>query len=164
MPCETGCDCTKVNRYIKDAGFKGEVQYFAPHQRSRGQINMSMEMDYVFSHGWYTNIGILVNSRGLNQPVDDWNSIRFQLTPQNLMPTKWNAVVTIGKEFTPLLQANVSMIYSPGTNLMILLPSVKYSLASNLDFDLIWQSFYAEESNRFEGISHRGFIRVKWSF
>ena len=80
------------------------------------------------------------------------------------MPTKWNIAFTLSKEITPLFSSTLSVIYSPGTNLMIVLPSIKYNLAPNLDFDLVWQSFYAEQNNDFEGVTHRGFLRMKWNF
>ena len=80
------------------------------------------------------------------------------------MPTEWNAVLTIAKELNPLFSANLSCIYAPGTNLIVLLPSVKYNLATNCDVDLVWQSFFAEQQNDLSGVAHRGFIRIKWSF
>ena len=149
---------------IKEAGFKGEIEYFAPHEDTVAQLNLSAEIDYLFKKAWYGDIGFLFNSSGINQPVDNWSLVNFQLSPQSLMPTKWNAVVTIAKEFTPLLSANLSCIYSPGTNLVILLPSIKYNLATNCDVDFIWQSFFAEQQSELAGVAHRGFIRVKWSF
>jgi hypothetical protein len=149
---------------IKDAGFKGEVQYFAPRGDTTAQINSTLETDYVFEKGWYMNVGFLYNSNGVTKPVDNWNFVTFRLSPQSLMPTQWNSVITIGKEFTPLLSGNLSCIYAPGTNLMILLPSIKYNIASNVDIDFIWQSFFAEQFGQFDGISHRCFIRAKWNF
>jgi hypothetical protein len=149
---------------IKDAGFKGEVQYFIAGKDSDDHLNMTLEGDYMFKKGWYVNMGLLFNNQGLNQPINYWNSLDLKLSPENLMPTKWNVIVTTSKELTPLLSANMSMLYAPGTNLAILFPSVQYNLATNLDVNLIWQSFFAELSNRFEAVNHRCFLRIKWSF
>lgn len=149
---------------IRDAGFKGELQYFAPHQDTTSQVNLTMEVDYLLEKGWYVNGGFLFNSIGINEPINYLGELNFQLTPQSLMPTKWNTVFIVGKEFTPLLSANLTTIYSPGTNLLIILPSFKYNLATNLDFDIIWQSFYAEQNENFAGVLHRSFIRLKWNF
>jgi hypothetical protein len=77
------------------------------------------------------------------------------------MPKKWNFIVTTAKEFTPLLSGNMSVLYAPGTQLVILLPSIKYYLVTNFEADLIWQSFFAEPNKRFEAVSHRGFLRLK---
>lgn len=149
---------------IRDAGFKGELQYFAGRPDTAAQINVTLESDYVFENAWYLNLGLLVSSAGIDEPINDWNLVNFKLSPQQLMPTKWNIAFTLSKEFTPLLSGTISTIYSPGTNLMILLPSLKYNLAPNLDFDLVWQSFYAEQNNDFESVTHRGFLRMKWNF
>ena len=80
------------------------------------------------------------------------------------MPTKWNMIATASKEITPLLLVNTSVLYTPGANLMILLPSLRYDLATNLTADLIGQSFFAEQQGRFRSISTRCFLRLKWSF
>jgi hypothetical protein len=47
---------------------------------------------------------------------------------------------------------------------MIVLPGFKFNMATNIDFDLIWQSFFAEQNDGFESVTHRGFLRVKWNF
>jgi hypothetical protein len=149
---------------IKDAGFKGEVQYFFRDKDSADHLNISLESDYMFEKGWYLNLGLLFNNSGLYKPVSDWNKINLQFSPENLMPTKWNFIVTSAKEFSPLMSANMSVLFAPGTQLMILLPSFKYNLAANLDVDLIWQSFFAAINENFEAVNHRVFLRMKWSF
>jgi hypothetical protein len=150
--------------YIKDAGFKGEVQYFFGSKDSSDHFNMSFEGDYMFKKGWYLNMGLLFNNHGLYKPVTDWNTINLKFSPENLMPTKWNIIVTTAKEITPLLSANISMLYAPGTNLLILLPSFQYNMATNLDVNLVWQSFLTQIDNNFEAVNHHCFLRMKWSF
>lgn len=149
---------------IKDAGFKGEAQYFFRSKDSADHFNMLLEADYMFKKGWYINAGLLFNSHGLSKPVSNWNAINLKLSPENLMPTKWNIIVTTAKEFTPLLSANMSVLYAPGTNLVIIFPSLQYNITTNLDVSLIWQSFLAEMNNDFEAVNNRFFLRTKWSF
>lgn len=149
---------------IKDAGFKGEVQYFFRDRYSSGHGNLTLEGDYMFKKGWYLSVGLLFNNNGLYRPLSNWESINLKLSPENLMPTRWNFMVTTAKEITPLFSATTSVLYAQGTNLIILLPSIKYNLASNLDADIIWQSFFAELDKKFEAANHRGFLRIKWSF
>ncbi len=150
--------------YIKDAGFKGEVQYFFRTRDSTDHLNLVMESDYMFNKGWYVSAGFLFNNLGLTNPVADWDSINLKLSPENLMPTKWNLIVSSSREFTPLISAQISVLYAPGTNLVILLPSFQYNMATNLDINLVWQSFFTETINRFEAVNHRCFLRMKWSF
>ena len=80
------------------------------------------------------------------------------------MPTKWNFVINTAKEINPLLTANLGLLYAPGTKLFILIPSFKYNMATNLDLDLLGQSFFAEINDNFQANNHRFFLRFKWSF
>ncbi|NLR58166.1 hypothetical protein HGH93_08660 [Chitinophaga polysaccharea] len=149
---------------IKDVGFKGEAQYFFAGKDSLAHLNVALEGDYMFKKGWYLNLGILFNNRGLNKPVSNWSNLDFVLSPENLMPTKWNLIVTGAREITPLLSVNVTVLYSPGTNLTIFYPSIQYNIATNLDVNFVWQSFYAGQDHGFEAVNHRAFVRLKWNF
>lgn len=149
---------------IKDAGFKGEVQYFFKNPESGNHLNIALEGDYMFKKGWYLNTGILLNTNGLDKPVSAWEAVNLRISPEQLMPTKWNMIVTSSKEINPLFTATASALYAPGTNLLIFLPSLQYSLVENLDLSLYWQSFFAEVNNHFPSASHRCFLRLKWSF
>jgi len=149
---------------IGNAGFKGELQYFIKSDSITSLLNIVVEGDYVFDGGWYVSVGGLLNNRGLDQPITFWNDAQLELTPRNLMPTKWNVISTVAKEITPLFTANTSFIYSPQTNLLIVLPSLQYNISTNVDINLVWQSFFAEMPEGFEGISHRVYLRFKWNF
>lgn len=148
---------------IGDAGFKGEVMWFAPNDTG-GQVNAVVEADYVFQNSWYGNLGVLLNSGGLNRPAEDWRQLAFELSPRNLLPVKWALAFTAGKEFNPLFSGSFTTVYAPGTNVLILFPSLKYSLATNLDVDLVWQSFFAETRHHFDDQAHQAFLRIKWSY
>lgn len=146
------------------AGFKGEIQYFFGSKNSAGHFNMAIEGDYLFKKGWYMNFSFLFNNHGLNQPVTDWNTINLKLLPENLIPTKWNLVITSAKEFSPLLSANMSVLYAPGTNLLIIFPSLQYNIATNLDINIVWQSFFVQLAESLQAVNHRSFLRLKWNF
>jgi hypothetical protein len=149
---------------ISNAGFKGEMQYFLLHQEVIDQLNVSVEADYIFSSGWYISAGGLYNSRGLDEPIGQWSVTSLELSPRNPMPTKWNLVSSVSKQITPLFTASLGMVYAPKTNFLILLPGLQYNLATNLDINLFWQSFFAEQHTSFEALNHRVFLRFKLSF
>jgi len=148
---------------IGDAGFKGETQIFSKTSREDFQINFSLESDYVFKNGWYLNSSFLFNNNGVDKKIVDPMQVNLNFSPTVLMPTKWNFIIAAGKELTPLLSANLSVLFAPGTDLLLLLPGLKYSLSENLYVDLIWQSFFAN-INQFEALNHRWFIRLKYNF
>ena len=148
---------------IGDAGFKGETQFFTKTSAEKFQINVTVESDYVFESGWYINGSFLFNNNGLYSKILNPLQLNFNFSPANLMPTKWNFIIATGKEITPLFSANISFLYAPGTNLLLILPGFKYSLGENLNVDLVWQSFYAS-LDQFEALNHRGFLRLKYNF
>ena len=149
---------------IKDAGFKGEAQYFFHDNSFSNHMNLSLEWDYMFKEGWYLNFGFLYNNKGISTPINSSTSFNFNISPENLMPTKRNFVLTGAKAITPLLSVNMGLLYAPGTHLVLLLPSIKYNLTTNVEVDIFWQSFFTELNNKMEAISHRGFLRTKWNF
>ena len=149
---------------LGNAGLKGEVQYFLRGKDSVNRINATVEADYIFKSGWYINASVLYVRQGLNHPVDNWNQIDLKLSPKNLMPTQWNFIFTVLNDVTPLLNVNMSMLFAPGTDLLILYPSFNYNIATNLDINLVWQSFFATIRNQFQATNHQAFLRLKWSF
>jgi len=148
---------------IGNAGFKGEIQFFTKTNAEQFKLNVTIESDYVFESGWYINGSLLFNNNGLYNKILNPLQLSFNFSPANLMPTKWNFILATGKEITPLFSANLSVLYAPGTNLLLILPGLKYSLGENLNVDLVWQSFYAS-LNKFEALNHRGFLRLKYNF
>lgn len=150
---------------IKDAGFKGEAQIFIPPVDSSTHLNITMESDYMFKKGWYLNIAFLFANYGLDKPIENLqNVVNIQFSPLHLMPTKYNFAITIAKQFTPLFKGTISTIYAPGTNLLILYPTLQYNIATDWDVSLIWQSFFSQMENNYLSLSQSGYLRFKWSF
>lgn len=148
---------------IGEAGFKGEVQYYLPASGQSGLFNSSIEIDYAFKKGWYVNGGLLFNSGGTSTATG-WETLKFDFSPKYLMPTRWNMIATTAKAFTPRFSLTTSLLYAPGSNLLLILPALKYNLADDLDADLIGQSFFYGNKQSFEARQHRLTLRLKWNF
>jgi hypothetical protein len=146
-----------------DAGFKGEAQFYSPDPAGRYQFNLCLEGDYVPAGSWYLNGSFLYNHLGMNSPLSNTGDLNFVFTPASLMPTRYNLIATARKEINPLFSASFSLLFAPGTNLLLALPGLRYNLSDNLDADLIWQSFFVE-TDTFKALNHRCFIRFKYSF
>lgn len=149
---------------IRETGFKGELQYFLRKNKTDHQLNASIEADHVFSKGWYLNAGVFLNSAGTTTSGEMLQVTNFQFSPRNLMPTRWNSSITVSKELSPLVGVNTTIVYSPDTNLTMLLPSITYSATDNLDISFVWQSFFIDQQSSFDDLSHRCFLRLKWSY
>lgn len=146
---------------VKSAGFKGEAQYFA---QNGGLFNVALETDYMFKNGWYANIGVLFNDHGTTDRLPLSMVGTLIQSPESLMPTKWTLIGSTAKEFSPLLSFRTSIVFSPGTNLFIFYPSLKYSVMPDFDVDLVLQSFFLRQSSAFENLNNSVFVKASWSF
>lgn len=149
---------------IRETGFKGELQYYFSRGGYAEHVNLTAEADHVFEKGWYLSAGFLMNNLGLDKSPVLWDAASLEITPRNLMPTKWNTLLTVGKEINPLISVTTTTIYAPGTNLLLLLPTVSFSMTDNVGVSLVWQSFFSEGVQGFDDLSHRAFLRIKWNF
>jgi len=70
----------------------------------------------------------------------------------------------IKKAFTPVRSLNVSVIYSPEKNSLILFPSWAWNVAQNFDLDITAQAFFAKGLNRYQSQGNAIYVRGKWSF
>ncbi|MFN5335221.1 MAG: hypothetical protein ACK5BV_08550 [Bacteroidota bacterium] len=146
---------------IRRAGWKSEWQYF--QQNEAHIFNISSEVDYSFKNKWYVKAGILYNSMGLAKKIQNRDQLQFKMTPLQQMPGAWNLELLGRKEFSPIINANIMMIYSPFTNIVILIPACSINMAENWDADIILQHFFVEEKE-WNALQHNGFLRIKWSF
>lgn len=147
---------------IGDIGFKGEGQYFFPGNTDTSHFNFSAECDYMLKSSWYLKGGFLFNRSGAHRPFESPADVYLNIAPENLMPTQWNLLVYASREISPLSSASIGIVYAPGARFLILLPSVRYNLATNLDAELIWQAFRLETPVG-TTVNHLGFLRLKWS-
>lgn len=149
---------------IGETGFKGELQYFSSARNKEKIVNLSTEFDYITTNGWYLQCGLLFNQKGIVSPPQSWSTLSFQNKPDNLMPTRWNILTGLSKEISPIINGRFTMVYSPKNNLIVFFPSINFSLLSNLDLNIFWQTFLASSSGKISPVNHGGFIRARWSF
>ena len=149
---------------IGGMGFKGEMQAFRKKIGKGFTINSSVELDYMTKNGWYIFTSILYNEQGITKPLNDWSALSFKNSPENLMPTRLNAMGGWSKEFTPIINGRFSVVYAPLTNLLIMIPSLSYGIATNIDIDFFAQSIMAPAKGSYKSIAHTLFVRGKWSF
>jgi hypothetical protein len=153
---------------LGEAGFKGETSWFQPvsdGSDTSAVIAITTQVDYMFKGDWYLNGALLFNSAGQSNAVNIEQMRSFRLSPKNLMPGKYTVAVQAQKGISPILNIGGSVIYSPEINLLLLLPSIGYSVSDNWGIDLIGQLFFAENnSGDFDNLGNLGFLRIKWSY
>ena len=150
---------------LKNAGFKGEVSYFVPYEvylSSQNVLSASVSLDYAFKKGLYINGSFLYNSNANDTSGNLGNLVYADVTAKNLMPFEFSGFLQLAKEFSPIISATASFIYSPTNQSLILIPSLKYSIANNWELDYTGQSFF--ELDNFETIGNSRYLRLRWSF
>ena len=150
--------------YWKEFGWKGEVQYFIPFDEVKGIFNLDFELDRIFPNNWYGAAGLLFNQSGVIRNMGLLDMRTLSISPRLLMPSRWNTLVLINKEFTPLVSGVVNLIWSPGTDLIFFLPGLKVNLTRETDLDIIGQSFLIGDGTRVREMGHRLMVRIKWNF
>lgn len=150
---------------LKNAGFKGEVSYFVPYETyadSENVLSASVSVDYGFKKGLYVNGSVLYNSYAEDTTDITASLLNTNLSAKNLMPYKFSGFLQLAKAFTPIVSATASVIYSPTNQSVIVMPNIKYSLATNWEIDATSQSFFEFEDYRTLG--NTLFVRLRWSF
>ncbi|WP_281542220.1 hypothetical protein [Maribacter aestuarii] len=150
---------------MKDAGFKGEFSYFVPYKDtddSQNVLSASFSTDYGFENGLYINGSLLYNSVEDNFSGGVENLKFLNISAKNLMPFEFSSFLQLSKEFSPIFSATTSFIYSPTNHSVILIPSFKYSIATNWELDFTGQSFF--EFGRYQSLGNSFFARLRWSF
>lgn len=152
---------------IGDAGFKGEVTWFQPRTTfldTTGALSLTLGGDYSFSGGWYVGGSFLYTSSGSNDASALEQLAGQQLSAKMLMPFKYSTLVQVAKQVTPLFTANMSLIYCPGADALIVFPVLTYSVSDNWEANLVVQSFFAPEDDTFRNRGNALLFRLKWGF
>ncbi|MBC8755023.1 hypothetical protein H2O64_10095 [Kordia sp. YSTF-M3] len=150
---------------LKNVGFKGEVSYFVPYEayfNSQNVLSASVSVDYGFKKGVYINGSVLYNGSANDSFGNIGSLLLVNLSAKNLMPYKYSGFLQLAKEFTPILKAAMSTIYSPTKHSVIIIPSVDYSIATNWELNFTGQSFF--EFQDYQTLGNSFFIRLRWSF
>ena len=165
---------------ILDAGFRGEVLVSqAPSQpdtnlvyQQIGEASLSswekpiisaaLSGDYTFPNTFYIHTEILYNNNGKTS-----NTLLFQEEALSLGMVS-AARLSIYQEFaydiTPLLRGTVFGIYNPNDKSYIIVPSLSYSVITNLDLYFVAFFFVGAQLTEFGDYGTTIYARIKYSF
>jgi hypothetical protein len=152
---------------IKNAGFKGEWSYFHPQKNwsdSTGTFSVSIMSDKTFKNNWYASLGALYNSHPSNMLMAGSGIFGTNLSPKLLFPFRYNFMASVMKSFSPITSLNVSVIYSPEQNTLILFPSFSWNISSAFDLSFTAQTFFTEFNTEYKNLGNAMFLRGRWSF
>ena len=154
---------------LKNAGFKGEATYFQPKESitdTNGVLSTSATFDYSFKSGLYINTSILFNSSGSNQTTGSGNPFQTfigTISSKNLMPSKLTYFTQISGALNPNLMSSLSVFYMQGLNVLLVMPSVSYTLQENWELMLLGQSAFGGSSG-LNGLGTGMYLRLMYSY
>jgi hypothetical protein len=147
-------------------GLRGECSYFHPKENFKdtsSALLISMGYDYTFANSFMLQTEVLYNSLGDEDKSFNLNEFYFMdLSAKTLSLTRWSFMAMMSYPITPLFNASLSAMYSPNDNSFYIGPNLTYSMAENLDFSFVSQSFFSDASQGGKG--HFIFLRLKKSF
>lgn len=152
---------------IGEAGFKGEASWFQPRQHiwdTTGTLSFTIDGAYSFENGWYIGGAFLYSSASRNDAAALDQLATQQLSAKMLMPFRYSTLAQVVKQFNPLFSTNLSVIYCPGPDALIIFPVCAYSLSDNWDLNLVAQSIFIPENNKFKNRGNALILRIKWGF
>jgi len=152
---------------VGQAGVKGEISVFQPIDSTAGvtSVSATAEVNMLFGGSWFCSGGLLINSNGFGGRANLFQLAQTNLAADNLMPGKLSFLASVSHPFTPLLQASLAAVYSPNGHLIILVPTMAWSVAENWDIDLTGQLFWLENNaGNLDNLGNGIFLRVRWSF
>ena len=149
---------------IKDAGFKGEVSYFASNKPDSAAVAASLSVDYAFKNGIYELVSGLYNSLGKDSLINITQLTSSTLSAKNIFPFRYTLFAEVSYSFTPILKASLGGMYSLSGNSLIILPTITYSIADNWVLDLIGQSFYSQQNGGYHPLGNSIYLRLKFGF
>lgn len=155
---------------LKNAGLKGEASYFHPRDDfadTTGVLTGTFTVDYTFSKGWYGSVALLYVSDGTTDELSSGGTVNLlggDISVKRLMPTKYTAMVMASKSLNPATSLSLLSMYAPGTNLLVLFPTLTYSIKENWDADFVLQSSFMEVQQEMIHGGSAAFLRIKRSF
>ena len=166
---------------ILTAGFRGEITYsqnptqnktydsiyvpFAENAISANKDNVLsfvLSGDYTFPNSFYIHTEILFNSNGKTKNIGLFNNEANQLGM--LSASKWSVYQEFSYDISPLMRGSVFAILNPNDNSYVVVPTITYSVITNLDLYLIGLFFNGGPLTEYGDAGYSYYARLKYSF
>ncbi len=166
---------------IADAGFRGEMILAQKNDKTSAydhlytavnQISLSAEEkmifsfalsgDYTFPNSFYTHTEILYYNIGKSDKTKLYAQEARDLGM--LSASRWSLFQEFAYNISPLLRVSVFGIINPDDKSNVVVPSINYSVITNLDLFLIALIFNGEMLTQYGDNGTYVFARLKYSF
>jgi hypothetical protein len=158
---------------IYGAGFRGE---FILNQGRKTNVQFTnltlgsdnpyysfvLSGDYTFQNSFYIHTEVLHNSIGIKRYTLLYQkpAIDFGL----LTAARWSVYQEFAYDFHPLIRGSVFGIFNTDDKSLAIVPSVSYSVITNLDLILLVMYFHGDAFTEYGSYGSTVFFRAKYSF
>jgi hypothetical protein len=118
--------------------------------------------DYTFPNSFYIHTEVLYNSNGKTKDAGVYTLEASKLGM--LSPSRWSLYQEFAYDITPLIRGDLFALYNPDDNSSVVLPSLSYSVVTNVDLYIIGLFFQGKQLTEFGDYGTSIYLRVKWSF
>lgn len=125
-------------------------------------ITFVLSGDYTFPNSFYIHTEILYNNSG---KTENTALFRNEANALGLLsPARWSVYQEFSYDITPLIRSGIFSIYNPSDKSYVFVPSVSYSVFTNLDFYMIALIFGGHKGTEFGDLGKSVFLRLKLSY
>ena len=118
--------------------------------------------DYTFPNSFYIHTEVLYNSSG---KIKDAGAYAFEASKLGMLsPSRWSIYQEFAYDVTPLIRADFFSLFNPNDKSYVLLPSLSYSVVTNVDLFVIGLFFHGKPLTEFGDYGTSIYLRIKWSF
>lgn len=148
------------------AGFKGEATWFYDIDEvsgiQRGNVVAAVGLDYMFSGGTFGVVEVLYNG-GHGRIPEDAFLITEPLRPDNIMFSKYALTISANHPFSPILSGGLAVMGLPDIEAFFVMPNIKYSIVTDLDFEAVAQIFIGGKGTIFEAAGSAWYAVLQYS-
>ena len=125
-------------------------------------VSGAVSGDYTFPSSLYLHVEILYNSQGV---LSKTALARPRALALGLLsPARWSMYEELSCDISPLVRGSIFAINNPDDRSLVAVPSLTWSVATNLDATLLVMSFHGGAATEYGQLGTAVFARCKWSF
>lgn len=125
-------------------------------------VSASLSGDYTFPNTFYIHTEVLYNNNGKTSGTFLFLPEAYKLGM--LTAARWSLYQEFAYDITPLFRGTLFGIFNPDDKSFVIVPSITYSVITDLDLLLLAQFFEGDPLTEYGEYNTSYFLRVKYSF
>ncbi len=153
---------------IAGGGFRGETLVSEMPDLSTGgasnrsMVSAALSGDYTFRNSFYIHTEVLYNTEGVTSGASLYRPTAQKLGL--LSPARWSLFQELSYDISPLVRGSCFAIINPIDHSVALVPSIAWSVVTDVDISLLGLLFSGHGGSEFGGEGKGIYARGMWSF